>query len=46
LAASEAAQARGPIALDAVGPAGDHDNFWQQCDQERRAKSTWARRTQ
>ncbi len=43
---SEAAQVGGPIALDAVGPAGEQDAYWQACDQNRRSASVWARAAQ
>jgi hypothetical protein len=43
LEADEAADVRGPIALDAIGSPAEQAECWQRRDRERRAASSWAR---
>ena len=32
----------GPPAIDGVGPTSKMDEYWKECDAERRKKSAWA----
>ena len=38
----EAARIRGPVAIDAIGPAENWENCWKEHDLKRREKSSWA----
>ncbi len=40
---NEAAKIKGPVAIDAIGPAGEWEACWKERDIERRRKSTWAK---
>jgi phthalate 4,5-dioxygenase oxygenase subunit len=37
-----AAALQGPPAIDGIGPTGKMDEYWKQCDAERRKKAAWA----
>ena len=39
---NEAAQIKGPVAIDAIGPADDWESCWKERDLGRRQKSPWA----
>jgi nitrite reductase/ring-hydroxylating ferredoxin subunit len=41
--ATTAATVTGPVAVDAIGPAGESTDLWLQRDRERRERCAWAR---
>jgi hypothetical protein len=42
LDAARAAQVRGPVTVDGIGPAGDLQAYWRGYDRARRGRSAWA----
>jgi phenylpropionate dioxygenase-like ring-hydroxylating dioxygenase large terminal subunit len=44
LDAAQAAQVRGPVTVDGLGPAGDWQRYWREYDRARRRRSAWAAR--
>jgi hypothetical protein len=42
LDAGQAAQVRGPVTVDGIGPAADWQAYWREYDRARRRRSAWA----
>jgi phthalate 4,5-dioxygenase len=38
----KAKELKGPPAIDGIGPTGRMDEYWKECDADRRKKSAWA----
>jgi hypothetical protein len=39
---AQASAITGPPAIDGIGPTGGMDEYWRECDAERRRRSAWA----